>query len=171
MIIILLSIYIVKKNKNKQNEQNEYLPEEEISVEEERQTMVSLYFRNKSTKNIEPEARLIDVKELVKDPYKVLINLLIAGPKNENLEGIMPSGTIVNNAKIENDVLTIDFSKEFIENNETGKQAEEQIMESIVKTLTELTEVNSIKITISGEENKAFKDNEVTFKNDFLRPE
>lgn len=171
IVVIFLTMFLLKKRKEKNAVTNEIQPEEEISMEEERKTMISLYFRNKTTKEIEPEARLIDVKDLVKDPYITLLKLLIDGPKNDNLENIMPEDSKINSVKISNDILTIDFSKEFIDNAETGKDAEEQIMQSIVKTLTELTEVNSIKITIDGEENKAFKDNEVSFERNFIRPE
>ena len=37
--------------------------------------------------------------------------------------------------------------------------------------MTELTEVNSIKILIDGEENKSFLDNQITFENEFAREE
>ena len=48
---------------------------------------------------------------------------------------------------------------------------EEKTIESIVNTLTELTEVNSIKILIEGEENKKFNDGEVSFEKIFIREE
>ena len=85
VILILIGgiIYIVINKKNN-TKQEEYEPQEEISEQQVRQTMVSLYFLNKNTNEIEPEARLIDVKEMVKEPYKTLVNLLIEGPKNEN---------------------------------------------------------------------------------------
>lgn len=168
IIILMVSLYFINK-KNKNEVITEYQPEEEISEEQERQTIVSLYFRNKTTKKIEPEARLIDVKELVKEPYKTLMDLLIEGPKKENLERTIPEDTVVNSMKLENDTLIIDFSKEFIEKSEVGKEAEMQVIESIVNTMTELTEINSIKILIDGEANKAFLDNEINFENVFSR--
>lgn len=169
-ILIVIGVTWLYINKNhKKNEITEYQPEEEISKQQERETLISLYFKNKATNEIEPEARLIDVKELVKQPYDTLIKLLIAGPKNSNLEKLIPEGTKVNSIKLQNDTLIIDFSKEFIENHKEGKEAEEQTIDSIVKTMTELTEVNFIKIIIDGEENKAFKDNQVSFSNEFFR--
>ena len=166
-VVIWISYSLINKNKN--NKIEEYQPEEEISEEQERQTLVSLYFLNKTTGEIEPEARLIDVKDLVKDPYFLLINLLIEGPKNNSLQEIIPSGTKVNNVTLNNDTLVIDFSKEF--KQASGKEMEEKLVDSIVRTLTELTEVNSIKIVIDGEENQAFEDEEVTFEMEFIREE
>jgi len=40
-----------------------------------------------------------------------------------------------------------------------------------VNSLTELTEVNSIKILINGEENAKFKDGEIDFSQNFIRNE
>ena len=40
---------------------------------------------------------------------------------------------------------------------------------SIVNTLTELIEVNAIKILIDGQENCAFSDNQVQFNQCFVR--
>lgn len=170
IVLIGIAWYFINK-KIQNNKIVEIQPEEEISEEQERQTLVSLYFRNKLSKEIEPEGRLIDVKELVKDPYNTLLKLLIEGPKNENLEKIIPEGTTINSTKLENDMLIIDLSGEFIQNNEQGGEAEINIIKSIVNTMTELTEVNSVKILINGEENKAFLDNEINFEEAFIRQE
>ena len=170
IICIVVGVILFLNNKSKEEIQ-EYQPQEEISEEQERQTMVSLYFVNKTTKTLEPEARLIDVKELINNPYTTLINLLIEGPKNENHEKTIPDGTTLLNSSLEGDVLKLDFSQEFI-NNHVGSMEEEQTtINSIVNTLTELTEVNSIKILINGEENKSFIDGEIDFTQNFTRNE
>ena len=109
--IVLMVMYIIKNNAKKE-EIEEYEPQEEISEEQERQTMVSLYFKNKTTQKVEPEARIVDVKEIVLNPY-----------------------------------------------------------ENLVDTLTELTEVNAIKILINGKENQSFKDEQINFEQKFIRNE
>lgn len=170
IIIILIVLFFINKKQNNINSYIEYEPEEEISISQERKTLVSLYFINKTTKSLEPEARLIDVKQIVDDPYNTIINLLLEGPKKENLEKIISEGTRVNNLTLEGDTLIIDFSEEFIENyNEEND--EKQIIDSIVKTFTELTEIDAIKILINGEENKGFKDGKINFNNIFIREE
>lgn len=116
-----------------------------------------------------PEARKVDVGVLVKSPYEYLINLLLEDPKNEKLIKVIPNGTMINNIELRGDIVYIDFSKEFTENVVGGEEEENKIMKSIVNTLTELTEVNSVRILIEGEENKCFKDEAVNFKENFFR--
>ena len=169
IIVIITGIVYFIKNKHRQSSYEEYEPEQEISEEQERKTMVSLYFVNKSTRKIEPEARLIDVKELITNPYSVLINLLINGPKNENHEKTIPDGTRLLEAKMEGDILILNFSEEFINNHIGSKNEEENTITSIVNTLTELTEVNYIKILINGEENQKFRDGEMELNQNFVR--
>ncbi|MCI8362196.1 MAG: GerMN domain-containing protein [Clostridia bacterium] len=143
----------------------EYTPQEEISEEQMRQTIVSLYF--KTGEELVPEARLIDVKQLLNNPYEEILKMLIEGPKNNNLEKTIPEETKINKIQKENDILIIDLSKEFIENHKGGEKEEKITINSILNTLTELTEINGIKILINGEENKEFKDGKINFKNVF----
>ena len=97
--IIIFGGYFFIKEKNIQKEEiTEYTPEEEISDNQMRQTMISLYF--KSDNVLIPEARLIDVKELINNPYEKVLNMLIEGPKNEKLEKTIPEGTKINKEKI-----------------------------------------------------------------------
>ena len=172
VIILILLLWvggiIFTKNHGKENIV-EYKPEEEISDEQLRQTIVSLYFQNKSTGELVPEGRLIDVKLLLNEPYKTLMELLISGPKNEQLEKLIPEGTVVNKIELKNDILYIDLSKEFIENHKGGELLESNTIYSIVNTMTGLTEVNSIKILIDGEMNKSFKDGKIKFNDAFVR--
>ena len=171
LLVVILSVVIYYFNKNKAEEINEiaqeYVPAEEISDEQLRNTIISLYFINKETKEINPEARTIKVNLLINDPYKYLLEQLIEGPKNEKLEKGIPENTKLNKVELKEDILYIDFSKEFIENAPKGKENEQKIIETIVKTVTELNEVNYIKILIDGKENEAFADKEVTFENTF----
>ena len=177
IVIVLVIIAIIAGvityfiNKNKKPEYIEYEPQEEISDEQERQTMISLYFINKTTRKVEPEARMLDVKTLIKDPYTVIINMLIDGPKNENHDKVIPEGTMLIGINLEGDTLKINFSSEFVENHIGGKEEEQKTIECLVNSLTELTEVNSVKILINGEENAKFKDGEVDFSQNFIRNE
>ena len=155
-------------NINKEiNEHSEIIPEEEISDDQLRQTIVTLYFGNKEFNNLEPEARQIDIKKLMENPYKLLIDLLIEGPKNEDLIKILPEGTELNNIEINNNIVYIDFSEDFIKDQNLGEEKEKIIINSILKTLIELNEVNGIKILINGEENKSFPDEKIIFNNIF----
>ncbi|MCI8352179.1 MAG: GerMN domain-containing protein [Clostridia bacterium] len=161
----------MQDNKKEENKIIEYIPEEEIDVEGLRQTVVSLYFNQKDTNTLVPEARRVDVKELTKDPYNTLIKLLIEGPKNEGLEKVIPDGTKINKIEIKNGTVSIDLSKEFIENHKGGAEAESRTIYSIVNTLTGLNEVETVKILIDGNSETGFKDNLINFKNPFVKQE
>ena len=91
IILVVGGYFIIQHMKNEKNKEisQDYTPQEEISEEQSRQTIVTVYFPNKETKELMPEARMVDIKEMVKTPYDKLINLLIEGPKNEKQEKII----------------------------------------------------------------------------------
>ena len=168
MLIVIFGAIILLKNKGEDG-LAEYIPEQEISEEQQRQTFVSLYFKNKDAGHLMPEARFVDAKLLLENPYYVLVEMLIQGPNNDKLEGIIPKNTKINEVKIEKGIVNLDLSIDFINNVSLGKEEETKIVQSITYTLFELTEVDSVKIIIDGEEGKAFADNEVDFRNVFMK--
>lgn len=66
----------------------------------------------------------------------------------DGFKGIIPEETKVNSIKLENGILTIDFSKELL-NVEKGK--EEKMIEAIVYSLLEIKEIKKISILVEGE--------------------
>ena len=146
------------KNKNEETIVEEYVPEEEITEEQLRQTIVSLYFLDTQTNELVPEARLIDIKEMMTVPYEKLVNLLIEGPKNEKNKKIIPDNTKLLRNYLEGDCLVLDFSQEFLNYNKENKNGKENLVNSIVNTLTELSEINKVKILIDGKENQEFNE-------------
>ena len=159
ILIIITGYYVIKHLSIKTDENqviSEYTPQEEINEKQLRQTIVSLYFINPETGNITPEARMIDVADLAHDPYKQLINLLIDGPKSEKLQKLIPDNVKINNTELKGDCVILDLSEEFLNCGEDTTK--NNIINSIVNTLTELTEVNSIKILINGQQNDTFND-------------
>lgn len=169
LCVLILGLVCMFSIRDKKEEIIEILPEEEISDEQLRKTMVSLYYENKETKKLMPEARLVDVKLLIDEPYKMLLNLLMEEPKNTTLKTVIPNNVTINKLELNSDVLYIDFSKEFIENHEGGLENEKNTIYSIVNTLTELTEINGVKILIDNEENKAFQDEQIKFDKVFTK--
>lgn len=170
ILCIMIVITIISSlNKKEVANTTEITPGEEITEEQERQTIVSLYYINTETNTLMPEARVIDAKNLLENPYKTLVEYLAEGPKNEKLQGSLPGGTKVNNASISGDMVIVDLSQEFIDNQneETVKLA----IYSIVNTLTELNDVNSVKILINGEENKKIEGTQISFDKCFFREE
>jgi len=148
--------WVKENNQTEESIGDEYIPQAEISDEQARQTIVSLYFPDKENKKLMPEARLIDIKELINLPYEKLMNLLIEGPKNDKLEKIIPKGTKVLRCFMEGDTLILDLTKDFLNYDMEEENAKENLINSIVNTMTELTEVNKVKFLIEGEENEQF---------------
>ena len=171
LLILLCILFPLKNSFNEKISNNvlEYTPAQEFSDDEIRKTIISLYFKNKETNSLVAEAKCIDVKELYKDPYTYLINMLIAGPESEKLESAIPEGTKVNSCTLKGNTIYVDLSKEFIDNASSGINEESIIIYSIVNTLTELNEVTGVKILINGEENKSFNDNQMSFKDVFVK--
>ena len=156
LIILIAGYFIINYLKNKNvKTQVEYVPEEEITGEQLRQTIISLYFPDKENNELQPEARVIDIKEILNNPYEKLTNLLIEGPKNDKLNKIIPDNTKLLKNYLEGDCVVLDFSSEFLNFKEEEKVV---LLNSIVNTLTELTEVNKVKILIDGNENEQFNE-------------
>lgn len=170
VIFLIALVFLVMKQTNKveiETQVEELVPEEEISDEQLRNTIVTLYFKDKNTCELLPEARNIDVKELMEDPYSKIINMLIEGPLNSNLEKCIPDNTKLINVYLENDRLIVDFSKEFLEIGEESKENQELIINSIVNSLVELKEVNCVKILIEGESNVNLENTNINLSKGF----
>lgn len=169
IISVVVLGWLVSINKNaEENIINEITPAEEISKSQLRQTIITLYFMDKEKGELEPEARQIDARLLLENPYKLLVNMLIEGPKNENLIGIIPRGTKINKIELKNGIAYIDFNDFFIKEQSLGERQEKMIINSILKTLIELTEVKGIKILINGVENLKYPDGEIVFNEVFF---
>ena len=161
IVIAIAGILIIKNMKNDEEQETiieEYTPEAEITEEQARNTIVSLYFPSKEKHEITPEARLVDIKEIINTPYEKLLNMLTEGPKNDKLERIIPEGTKVLKTYMEDDVLVIDLSKDFLNYDMENENTKSNMIKCIVNTLTELTEVNKVQILIEGNKNDQFNE-------------
>ena len=65
------------------------------------------------------------------------------------------------------DCLYINFSKEFVDNCSNEEQERMNIIYSVVNTVCELNEVNSVKFLIEGEENLVFIDKALDFTKEY----
>lgn len=90
--------------------------------------------------------------EPVDQAKDVTEGLIIDGAKSNvipnGFRSLIPSGTEVLDAKLENKILTINFSKEILDIN---KDYEEAMIEAIVYTLTSIDGIDQIMIQVEGE--------------------
>ena len=120
------------------------------------QTKVILYFENIETGDLDSEIRLIEANKLIKEPEKEIMNLLIKGPQSSNLKKLIPDGTVIHDINIKNSCAEINLSNEFLELGDEKNKL--KIINSIVNTLTNLKEINSVKFLINGETNEKLPD-------------
>ena len=144
-----------------------YTPEKEIENVDLRKTIISLYFQDKESKSLKIETRLIDSKNLLKTPYKTLVEMLTKGPENNMFETIIPNDTRVISAELQGSCVVLNLSKEFLNNSGDSIQKSNSIYQ-IVNTLTELKEVSSVKFLIEGEESDGFTQDGISLKNEFV---
>ena len=154
VLALALLIFFNVSTEVVENVENETViePEQEISEEQMRKTSVILYFEDKESLELVKEERKVDAKNLLDNPYMYIVNLLINGTESQNLQNPIPEGTKVNKVELKGDCVNVDLSKEFL--NSSGMNS----IYAIVNSLTELKEVNSVKILIDGEETENLKE-------------
>jgi cell division protein FtsX len=112
-----------------------------------------------------------DAKQGTEQLASLLVKELVKGPSNSELKATIPEGAALRSqVKVENRTATVDMTKEFVDNHPGGKEAEEMTIFSIVNTLTELKDIETVKFLINGKEQKEFKGN-FRFDNEFPRNE
>ena len=150
IIIGILAYFLINNiSITKNNEYIDYTPQEEISENQTRQTSINLYFLNPETNTLKYEGRAVNTNELLKNPYKLIVEKLIEGPTDKTLQKVFPENTHLIDANLNNNCVTLNFSEEFMNfKDETQKY---NIINSILDSLTQLTEVDSIKILINNE--------------------
>lgn len=132
--------------------QNEIQPEEEIAESQNYNTKIKLYFIDEASGILTAENRTVDSRELIKNPYLYVLNILIKGPESQGLINVIPQNTKINSAKLEKSTLYVDLSQDFL--NSSGTEA----IYSIVNTVTEFNEIDSVKFLIDGKQNDALKE-------------
>lgn len=140
-----ISTETVKIVENENQNVSEIEPAEEISDETDYNTTIKLYFPDATSGVMSSEERKVDARELIDNPYKHAIELLIKGPESTGLKNDIPEGTKINKVYLEKDSLIVDLSEEFL--NGQGMNS----IYSIVNTVYEFNEVENVKFLINGE--------------------
>ena len=133
-------------------------PEKFMAVIEIPKGVKNKYEMDKETGLLKPEARLVNVKDLIKSPYSVLIELLVSGPKNDKLKVVIPENTKLLNASLDKECLTLDFSSEILNYSKDDSMLKNNLIYSIVNTVTELNEVNKVKFLVNGQTSSDFEE-------------
>ena len=142
-IFIIMSIYLIKETEKtlETNLEFEYITSLANS---------SIYLLDENNLLVKTKI-LLDNKDTTKDIKDIITNLTINSNNifPDNLYGIIPKNTKLNNIILEEDTVRLDFSKELL-NIDSNKS--NSLIESIVFSITELDNINKVIITIENKE-------------------
>ncbi len=116
-------------------------------------TKILLYFYDSEREMLAPEYREVSLNEIKENMEHTIVNELLKGPAISGFERVLPKGVKLNSIKVENGKATVDLSEELVgkEVNEASEEERVKKIFSIVYTLTEIKEINSVEIRVNGE--------------------
>lgn len=112
-------------------------------------TACQVYFWNQELGQgpvLQGETRMLPEGE---DPVAFLLACLLEGPQEEGLSRTIPNGVTLKNWKLENGVLSVDFSSWYGSLSGIALTLADY---SVVLTLTQLEDVEAVEITAGGEQ-------------------
>ena len=111
---------------------------------------VKLYFAIKGNIGLEIENREIEFKD-AESKYINTLKELVKGPSDSSkFETSISADTRVLDVKVEEENLTVDFSKEF--NVFSGSMHEAAVVSSVVDTMLQFSELKKVRILVEGQE-------------------
>jgi len=113
------------------------------------ETTVRLYFSDANGRYLVPEERKTIFSDATQIPSYVLQQLL-AGPQEKQSLATIPEGTKLLSVSVDGGVCTVDFSSEFLLNKPTSELLERMTVFSIVDSLTELEQIQKVRILVEG---------------------
>lgn len=144
-LFILLIIYFFPSNDTVIKEHLSYITKDEMPIflVDNKDYVARTSIVKNSSETIE------QIKEIIEALTK---NTKKSSYIRDGFKPIIPDGTKILNLKLEENILTINFSKEFLNITESD---EEKMIEAIIYSLTEIKDVKKISIFIEG--NKLLK--------------
>jgi germination protein M len=129
----------VEENNADENQSEEETKSGEVTI--------NVYYADSMGEYLVGEARVVSSE----NKYVDALNELMKLPINNSLIQLIPDGTKINSVSVEDGLAKVDFSKEFVENRFQSDTVDILLVYSIVNTLTEFPEVNSVSFYIDGE--------------------
>jgi germination protein M len=117
---------------------------------DDQEESIKLYFADSADRYLMSDLRSVVFSENETASVYVM-QQLIAGPTDDQLQATMPEGTQLRSVTQENDLCTVDLSAEFRENMPRTEQAERMTVYSIVNSLTELEGIERVQILCEGQ--------------------
>jgi spore germination protein GerM len=108
---------------------------------------INVYYLDAMGESLVAEARVVSSENKYVDALYELMKL----PIDSSLYRLVPDSTKINSIIVEDGLAKVDLSKEFVEDRITSDTEDNLLIYSIVNTLTEFEEVNSVTFFIDGE--------------------
>jgi len=108
---------------------------------------INVYYLDTMGEYLIGEARVVSSESKYVDALYELMKL----PVDRSLYRLVPDSTEINSISVEDGLAKVDLSKEFVEERITSDTEDNLLIYSIVNTLTEFQEVNSVSFFIDGE--------------------
>lgn len=118
-------------------------------------TTISLYFPLKDGSGLSCETRTIAPQNTL-SPEKTIINELIKGPKSSEFTRSLSEDVRLINIETKDGVCYVNFSGEFVTKTQPGTNSTTLTLYSVVNSLCQLKNVNSVSFFVNGENGVEF---------------
>lgn len=128
------------------------LPTESASPQpygEEKETRITLYFGDETASGLVPEERNLKVTNEKELPKRVMEEL-IKGPQTTIGNAAVAKDTKLNSVKVTDKTAVVDFGDNFEPLNTGGSARERLCLYAIVNSLTELENIDKVKLSVNG---------------------
>ncbi len=144
-LLILLLLYFIPTNK-----EEDINPMQELKYEYDNNKTV-IYLLDSSDYVARTLIKSCACDDVIKKATDLINGMIIDGTKSSIIPNgfrlIIPSGTEIRNINYENNILTVDFSKEILEISE---KYEEKMIEAITYTLINIDGVDKVVLKVEG---------------------
>lgn len=115
------------------------------------QTAVKLYYSDMSGRYLMRETRERDSDSAL-SLQEYVLNELLVDPENDDFLPPLPEGTRLLGAELTQGICTVNFSEEFLANRPESHEQARVAVFSVVNSLTELAQVESVRFLCAGKE-------------------
>lgn len=118
--------------------------------EEPVEVTAALHFRRKDSQELGFEFRVFQLTES-DSVARVVLEALLAGPQDDGLERVLPTGVKVLSVRQEGKVCYVDLSGSFLEHIPQEEWEQKLVIDSLVNTLCSLENIEQVQLLVEGE--------------------
>ena len=133
------------EEQTKEDEKNEAAQEDEEPTPAE--ITINVYYADQMAEYLIPESRIIPTQ----DKFVEALYELMKKPIDTSLVPLVPDTTVINSVDVIEGNARVDLSQEFLDDRFVSDTVDILLLYSIVNTLTQFSEVNSVTLYIDGE--------------------